>query len=111
MPRTVPTRSLYDTLACTDRVGSPAAANSSTQKVRAKKPGKSRCGSIRTSTAPLIASGSKRISPPGEVADHEPWRVVRVDTRQNLQARVRRRNDAPRITVLRGAAGITLVAA
>src|ERR1700685_2721290 len=68
MPRTVPVRSLYDRLACTAAVGSPAAANSSTQNVRAKKPRRSWCGSIRTNAAPsMLPNGSKRISAPEEV--------------------------------------------
>src|ERR1017187_2338036 len=67
MPRTVPARSLYDTLACTACGGSPAAANSWAQNVRAKKPRKSGCGSIRTSAAPATPKGSKRISPPEKV--------------------------------------------
>src|ERR1700733_1325228 len=69
MPRTVPVRSLNDTLACTAAVGSPAAANSCTQNVRAKKPRASGFGSSRINAAPsMVPRGSKRISAPEEIA-------------------------------------------
>src|SRR5277367_2512844 len=67
MPRTVPGRSLYDTLACIISLASPWAANSSAQKLLAKKPLGSACGSIFTSMAPEIGSGSKCMSAPEEV--------------------------------------------
>src|SRR5579883_143219 len=64
MPRSVPARRLRERLHCGNRTGRPCAANSCSQKQRAKKPRSSARGSSSTTYAPGSRACSNRIAAP-----------------------------------------------
>src|SRR6516164_9778390 len=65
MPRRVLLSLLSELLICTKRVSRPAAANSRSQKTRAKKPRSSSRLSSSITKAPSSGVGTKRIGPSG----------------------------------------------
>src|SRR6516164_8537819 len=65
MPRRVPLSLLNELLICTKRVSRPAAANSRSQKRRAKKPRSSSRLSSSMTKAPSSGVGTNRIGPSG----------------------------------------------
>src|SRR5271163_905201 len=68
MPRRVPLSLLSELLICTKRVSRPAAANSRSQKKRAKKPRSSPRLSSSMTKAPSSGVGTKRICPSGRLS-------------------------------------------
>src|SRR5262249_39152967 len=70
MPRRVPLSLLSELLICTKRVSRPAAANSRSQKTRAKKPRSSSRLSSSMTKAPSSGVGTKRIGFSGHAS---PW--------------------------------------
>src|SRR5271166_263452 len=68
MPRKVPLSLLNELLICTKRVSRPAAANSRSQKTRAKKPRSSSRLSSSMTKAPSSGVGTNRIGPSGRLS-------------------------------------------
>src|SRR6185312_9122623 len=87
MPRTVPRRSLRETLVCTHAVCRPWLANSSAHHRRAKNPRASVCASISTTNAPASGVSTKRMS--SRPVEFLVYLAARLQVLELLQARER----------------------